>query len=151
MSVGQKPILVIFEGVDKSGKTTLKDAFNKCTNFKYVVLDRFTTSSKVYARLFNRDGIEYYDEVENKIIDNFNVLVICCVSQVSDIENRLKKANETLPEELRDIEKVQEMFVEEVSELKARLRRLYINTSTCSIDCCVRYIIDAVNYMEEFG
>lgn len=142
-----KPLVVIFEGVDKSGKTTLRDAFNKATDFKYVVLDRFTTSSKVYAKLFGRRYSAYYDDVENTLLKNYNAVIIYCDCKNDMIRFRLKAANEVLPSELRNISKVKEMFIEELYKISDRCTLVFIDTMNDK-DSCVYEIIDAIHKVE---
>lgn len=140
-----KPILIIFEGVDKSGKTTLKDKFNKETDFGYVVLDRLTTSSKVYNNLFCRDRIDYYNKFEDSLKRTFNVLVVLCECDTNLVIERLKKANETLPEQLKDIDKVKKNFYIEIERSFDNF--MIINTEE-DINDCVDKIIKRVKEME---
>lgn len=142
-----KPILIIFEGVDKSGKTTIKDRFNKKTNFGYVVLDRLTTSSKIYNEFFGRDRLGYYNEVENSVIKAFNVLVVLCECDTEIISRRLSNANEELPEQLKDIDKVKKAFREEV--YKSFINYVVIDTTSRDVDECVENIITIVKEMEK--
>ena len=51
-------MILIFEGADKVGKTTLIKAFHKLTNYKYPIIDRFTGTTWVYDKLFNRNVID---------------------------------------------------------------------------------------------
>ena len=146
MNTKDKPILIVFEGVDKSGKTTLKDKFNKMTNFSYVVLDRLTTSSKIYNNFFQRDRNEYYESFERSVSESFNVLIVLCECDTDIIIKRLKNANETLPEQLKDVNKVKEAFSKEVK--KSFKNYIVINTMK-DIDKCVDEIIKKVNEMEE--
>lgn len=146
MKVWDKPILIIFEGVDKSGKTTLKDLFNKKTNFSYVVLDRLTASSKIYNNFFNRDRLEYYNQFEKRVLESFNVLVVLCECETKTIIERLKNANELLPEKLKDIDKVKAEFRKEVDNSFSN----YIVIDTMKeINECVDEIIKRVKEMEE--
>lgn len=147
MKVGGRPILIIFEGVDKSGKTTIKDKFNKKTNFSYVVLDRLTTSSKIYNNFFDRDRLEYYDRFERSIIRNFDVLVVLCECDTGLIVERLMNANEVLPEQLKNIDEVKKAFEEEVK--KSFTNYIVIDTTKRSIDECVEDIIIRVSEMEK--
>ena len=135
-----KPILIIFEGVDKSGKTTIKDRFNKKTNFGYVVLDRLTTSSKIYNEFFGRDRLGYYNEVENSVIKAFNVLVVLCECDTEIISRRLSNANEKLPEQLK-------AFREEVD--RSFINYVVIDTTNRDVDECVENIITIVKEMEK--
>lgn len=146
MRADKRPILIIFEGVDKSGKTSLKDKFNKKTNFSYVVLDRLTTSSKIYNDFFNRDRLEYYNKFERSIVTTFNVLVVLCECDTSLIEERLEKANEVLPEQLKNIDEVKKAFEREIE--KSFTNYIVIDTTNRSIDDCVEDIIVRVSEME---
>lgn len=141
-----KPILIVFEGVDKSGKTTLKDEFNKTTNFKYVVLDRLTTSSKVYNKAFGRDRNKYYEDVRKAFARSFNVLEVLCICSTDEIKKRLDEANEKLPDELKDIIHVQSDFLIEVIKSDG-FNNMIIDT-TRNIDECVKDIVDKVREME---
>lgn len=142
----KKPILIIFEGVDKSGKTSLKDLFNKKTNFMYVVLDRLTTSSKVYNNFFGRDRLEYYKSFEANIRKSFDVLVILCECDTKAIIERLKSVDEKLPKQLEDIDKVKEAFAKEIDNSFDN----YIVIDTLKpIDECVDIIVKRVKEMEK--
>jgi thymidylate kinase len=48
-----KPFL-IYEGIDKTGKTTLIKEFHKATNFQYSCIDRFSGTSYAYGKFRNR-------------------------------------------------------------------------------------------------
>lgn len=54
----QKPFIeikgLLLEGVDGAGKSTIKDEFNKITNFKWFVVDRGPGSLIAYSNLYNR-------------------------------------------------------------------------------------------------
>lgn len=149
----KKPLIIIFEGVDKSGKTTLKDLFNKITNFKYVVFDRFTTSSKVYNYMFNRDFYEYYDKVEKTLIENFEVIIFYCTCSGKTINYRLAKANESLPEELDDIFNVKRRFMIELEKTNnsssVHLKVLDTGIIGKTIDDCVNDALQFINEVKE--
>lgn len=51
--------IVAFEGLDRSGKSTLRRAFAKATKEKYFTIDRFTTTSRVFNWWFNRETTEW--------------------------------------------------------------------------------------------
>ena len=142
-----KPILIIFEGVDKVGKTTIRDRFNKKTNFGYVVLDRLTTSSKIYNRFFGRDRLGYYELVEDALIRAFNVLIVLCECDTEIILKRLEDAKEELPKQLKNIYEVKRAFREEVD--RSFVNYIVIDTSNKEIDECVENIITRVLEMEK--
>ena len=142
-----KPILIIFEGVDKTGKTTIRDRFNKKTNFGYVVLDRLTTSSKIYNEFFGRDRLGYYKTIEDAMIKAFNVLVVLCECDTEIILERLRNANEELPEQLRNVDEVKKAFRREVE--RSFINYVVIDTTNKEIDECVDSIITRVMEMEK--
>ena len=47
-------MFVIFEGLDKTGKTTLEWELLKATNFKHIVIDRGPVGYMTFDRLFGR-------------------------------------------------------------------------------------------------
>lgn len=50
---------VVFEGVNRAGKTTTKEAFEKLTNYKYITIDRSLITGMVMTKLFNRTETTY--------------------------------------------------------------------------------------------
>lgn len=145
--MASKPILIVFEGVDKSGKSTLIKRFNKKTNFKYVVLDRFTTSSKVYDHFFGRDRTEYYNDIEIKANMNYNLLIVYCYAPIEVIKERLEAANEKLPKELSNIKEVKKHF-EHTLKLRSNFTNvLNIDTSEDELKC-LDNILNKVEEME---
>ena len=112
--MSRKYQIIVFEGPDKSGKSTLVREFNKATNFAYLVLDRGTVSSKVYSELFGRGDYDFYDKLEKELIGAVKVLYVCCFCDVGTIKLRLKEHKEILPPQLSNIENVTKAFLEEV-------------------------------------
>lgn len=91
------PIL-IFEGMDKSGKTTLIKAIAKLTNFKYICIDRASVGFKAYNRILRKKHVESeYDELELSM-SKVPHLMIYCRPNMPTIRKRLKDHNEQLPE-----------------------------------------------------
>ena len=132
-----KQKVVIFEGVDKSGKTTLKDHFNRQTNYKYWVLDRSFVSSLVYSKLFERNDEEYWMNVAKDFCSTYDVYFVYCHSSEQVVRQRLEHANETLPEKLQNIVEVCKLFIKYLDEIHARY--LTINTED-NIDVCTANI-----------
>jgi thymidylate kinase len=62
--------VVLFEGGDAAGKTTLKRAFDKKVNYYHQCCDRFLVSSLVYNKVYER-----HQEIEDAIWDDlFNFI-----------------------------------------------------------------------------
>ena len=125
----KKELVIVFEGMDKVGKTTIKDIFNKKTNFKYLVLDRLFVSSLVYNELFKRKDKQYYLKLANTFLDNFNVIVVYVSCSKEIQKNRLIENDEVLPKELKDYNKVNSLFLQTIDSLK--LKHFQICTTNC--------------------
>lgn len=139
-----KQAVVIFEGMDKTGKTTLKEEFNKRTNFIHYVVDRGPISNIAYNNLFNREKElnDFFEKLCDSI-KNVNHLIVYCYANENDIKERLKKHNEELPENTT-IYETQELFFNEIKN--RQLNFIAINTSFSTIDECLYDIINAIKY-----
>lgn len=135
-------MFVIFEGLDKAGKTTLEWEFLKATNFKHVVVDRgpigYMTFDKLFGRstkLGDRDFIHY----ARKITKSDDYMIVYCTVDKKVADIRLKEHNETCP---YDYDKAQKLY-------RTNIRRFYkldkvveVNTTNRSIEECVNMIVD---------
>jgi len=84
--------LVVFEGVDRSGKSTLAKEFNKQTNFKHIVVDRAFLSQAAYSIIYNRE--KNLDSILSMIRKLGNDLVVVYVTASKEtIEKRLLESN----------------------------------------------------------
>lgn len=64
-----KPILLIIEGMDRSGKTTLINYINKKNNFLHLILDRGPIGYKTYCALLDKEQKpEDYDKLEKQLL-----------------------------------------------------------------------------------
>lgn len=117
-----KPWLVLFEGQDESGKTTLMKKFNEYTNFKHTVVDRAFISTAVYNTKFSRDndGIDYLVQLRD-ISKATNVLVVLCKAdpdiirsryRCSDKKDYIAKDEEALMNEIREDGKLFEHYAD---------------------------------------
>jgi len=101
-----KPTIVYFEGVDKTGKTSLIKEFNRQSNFEFYSSDRSPISTMVYADVFgrqiNKEVLRTYFE-QNKP----NILIVYTHCSASKIRQRIKDSNH---EEL-DVEKHQDYLM----------------------------------------
>ena len=148
MSNKNIPLLIAFEGVDKSGKTTLMRKFNEVTNYKYVCVDRFVISSMVYDELFGRNRKKYYKKLLKKLKKSNVVIVFCNCSQ-SLVRARLEAAKEVLPKELENIDDVEDTFIEFISENEDKFAKVISVSTTVSIESCVKRITDEIENLEK--
>lgn len=148
--------VVIFEGVDKSGKSTLVAEFNKATNYKYLVLDRFLISSLVYDEAFERDGSRYYEELCRAFgkLDDVAFIVVLCECSVEDNRRRLFEAGEYLPSKLGNVGQMMDSFKSQVRR-RCKLNAggfvsdyLVVNTSEMPVNFIVQLVKDEVEAVE---
>lgn len=154
--------VVIFEGVDKSGKSTLLQAFNKATDYKYLVLDRFLISSLVYDEAFERGRREYYSKLCGEFgkLENVAFLVVYCTSlNRKVVQERLDNAGEVLPEQLRNIKRIDLKFWGEIVSQCYKCCAghpdgglvkdfIILDTSSLTIEKCVEEIKEFVESFE---
>ena len=89
---------IIFEGLDKTGKTTLEWELLKASNFKHIVIDRGPAGYLAFDEILGRATHAGNDEflVQAKQIANAkNVLVVYCYARESIVAKRLTEYGET--------------------------------------------------------
>lgn len=155
--------LVIFEGPDKTGKSSIIDCFRKMTDYKHTVIDRAFISSAVYNIKFNRkyDSL-YYIEQLKQISSKVKVLIVLCVANVDVIKDRIKKSpikNEYIS--CNDDKKLTKEIEEDLGRFKTLTEfckswcdTLIIDTSYSSIDKSAKdifnYIENGSRYLEKY-
>lgn len=82
--------IIIFEGNELTGKSTLKWEFEKSTNFLHLCVDRMFITSLIYNVYKNRNMDECVDITKdlNKFINEFNPLFVFVEA---DLDNQLKR------------------------------------------------------------
>lgn len=108
--------IVVFEGCDCSGKTTLRQAYDKKTNFHSLVIDRMYVSSFIYNEVRDRHA-DLKKELENefhRFINEFNPLFVIRHPSLEIIKRRFTKRGDWLikHEELEKIYKLYSRFAE---------------------------------------
>lgn len=139
-------MIVIFDGMDKVGKTTLIHALDKATNYEHIIIDRGPNSYRVYDKLYHRPYEVDHFKTEMDLRDTSH-LVVYCFADEDDIKKRLKEVGEEWPAEQGNISLVRNMF--NISMESSNLNVLYINTSMFDIEESVKLIksrIDAERY-----
>lgn len=131
-----KPWLIIFEGQDSSGKTTLIDLLNKKTNYEHTIIDRAFISTAVYSKKFNRcDDISKYLEMLELISKAINVLVIVCYvnPETAIYRERQKIKHDYVSKNItslkNEIENDKKLFQQVVNQLNGKVEIIEIDTS----------------------
>lgn len=135
-------MILIFEGMDKTGKTTLIHEINKITKFKPLIIDRGTIGYSVYDYIYKRGRSEYYSNLESQML-NVNHLVVYCKCDKELIEKRLKQCNEQFPKEQKSIEYVLNLYDEFIG--KSKMNILELDTGKYTIEECVNKILERMD------
>ena len=85
-----KPTLVILEGANRSGKSSVFKALLREFDYQLYVLDRFTGSHIVYDKLWNRTEIseEQHFETEESLSDTFDILLVYLHAPLEVLKSR---------------------------------------------------------------
>ena len=134
-------MIIIFDGMDKVGKTTLIHALNEATKYEHIIIDRGPSSYLVYDKLYDRPYKTDHLKTEMDFM-NTSHLCVYCYAKESDIKKRLEEANEEWAKEQGSISEVKEIFDYSISI--SNLNTIYINTSNLGIDIAVRKIRQAI-------
>lgn len=135
--------LIILVGCDGCGKTTIKKALEKKTNYQYFVVDRLTDSF-VYKRIFNRKIPTDFDILKFELkLDK--IAEVYLVYLYADTDILLKRIKLKGDKETRGfIDKTKDLFQNEYLS-KTYLDFIEIDTGKYNIKQTVKKIIKFVN------
>ena len=137
--------IVIFDGMDKVGKTTLIHALDKATDYEHIIIDRGPNSYLVYDEIYNRGRKLDYLKTEMDIMNTLHLCVYCYANE-SDIEKRLCNAGEKFADEQGTISEVSEKFHQSLQS--SNLETIFINTSEVSINEAIERIKIAIELLK---
>lgn len=138
-------MFVIFEGLDKAGKTTLEWELLRKTNYQEVVIDRGPVGYVVYDKIFKREKalfelIELNDLINHINKSKFFVVVYCYADDYVTLQ-RLKDHDESIN---YDISKANKLLKREIEMCYDLSKTLFLDTTNKTIDECVNLIVDFV-------
>ena len=135
-------MIILFEGMDKVGKTTLINYLNKDTKFEHIIIDRGPNSYLVYNKLYNRPyEIDYYKTEMD--LRNSTYLCVYCYAEEETIKDRLNQYSENWDNRQGTILDVKKEFDKKMAE--SNLDILYLNTSKFSIDESIKLIKEEID------
>lgn len=140
---------VIFEGLDKAGKTTLEWEFLKATNFKHVVIDRGPVGYMTFDKIFGRGtklGNQEFIHQARKIMKSNDFMVVYCTVEKETVEERLALHGETCP---YDYIKAQKLYRDSVRRYYRPEKTLELDTTNKSIDECVELIVEKLKEVQQ--
>lgn len=87
-----KAKLVIFEGCDGSGKTTIYQAFRRATAYQILCIDRFIGSQLVYDEIYGReDKRNQWFQEEEKLQEVYDVYLVVMTAPLEVIRDRIRE------------------------------------------------------------
>ena len=143
MTKNNKQTIVIIESTDGCGKTTIKKALERASNWKYIVLDRFIGSDIVYDAIYNRKNrARMLLKLENNLTKIANVLLIYLDCNLNEQLRRLKikKEDKIIIKNISIAKKLFEEYLDNTN-----LNYIIIDTSKNTINKCVE---DIINFVE---
>lgn len=139
-----KPQIIIFDGVDKVGKTTLKTMFDKHMDFFHWTIDRGPLSHMVYNISYKRNGQNLFIGNVTKICRSAVLIYITADEEV--VKQRILRAGEELVDLKRDMKLFDTVFNATVHQWKGAI---HIDTSTYTPDRSLVDIVDKLKTIEE--
>lgn len=135
---------IIFEGLDKVGKTTLEWALLKRTNFKHIVIDRGPIGYLVFDKIFKREETNSEQDFIQKakdIMKTKDFLIVYCEASYDIVLKRLKEHNEICPYNYIEAQKI---YLNNIRKFYDKEMTLELDTSFLSIDECIDLIIKKI-------
>lgn len=138
---------IIFEGLDKTGKTTLINKIQKQTKWKWIIRDRLV-GWLAYDEIYNR-GTElrrktYIADVRSLLTSN-NYFIVYCKTNLPTVNKRLKEHNEELD---YDYLRAQKIYDECVYSIYPHKKVLELDTTNLTTDECITRVLKAAKIAE---
>ena len=138
-----RAMLLIFEGFDKVGKTSLINAIDKATNYKHFMLDRGPASYIAYGNLLHKEHAQRdYVKLEMMFKENLT-LQICLTADIQDIEDRFRVHGEGSLPMNTNIEDHKIEFEAQYT-LSNMPHKIIINTSPITIEETLKIVLDKI-------
>ena len=137
--------IIVFEGPDRSGKTTMLKLFRMCSDYKHVLFDRFVGSAYVYDKLYNRKPIAEYFKLESYLsrMPGMDVILVVCVASAKELQRRSQLTGEMLS--LKELDRARELFIDYATNKTGFKYRLIIDTTRSEMDT---YVADLVKFVK---
>lgn len=130
--------LVVFEGTNRSGKSTLRmELLKRIPNI--LTIDRFTGSNYVYSVLFNREEDFVYLAYLEFVLSSRGIVVYCYTDYPTYVERCKNTGHEIQTEE--EFNKEREIFDYYFSQVTSYKNIIKFDTSKMSTDSCLKILI----------
>jgi len=131
--------LIVFEGVDKVGKTTIHKLFDKETNYKHLTCDRLFLSYLAYCFRYKR---EVSKSIKTWLLNNIdNIIIVYLHADKQDLETRYKIAKHEKVNIAKDL-KCFEKAIDYIND--CNVKYISVNTSLMTEEATVQHIKEAL-------
>jgi thymidylate kinase len=140
-----KERIIHIDGMDKTGKDSIRKELIKRSNGKYLIIVRSYVSQLVYAQLYNRkiDKKYFYKHMTMDCINDINFVIL-----YTDKNELMKRFIDNNEQDLviEDIERHKKMFDKIIKEIEYEtdIKFIKINNTNENINITVDKIIKAV-------
>ncbi len=139
-----KESIIILDGIDRSGKTSLKNELIKQSNGKCLVIDRAFISQIVYNRIFKREINETFFKNQATYCFRLGYKFVYLYANKNDIKYRVRNTNEKDISE-KDINTHKKIFDSVIKEFEKLNIKIYkYNTSLYTVDGLVKKIFNNI-------
>lgn len=149
-------MIIILEGVDRVGKTSVMKKICQLTNYKFPMMDRGPAGFMAYDIIFGRDTAErsasYAKNAEE--LNQMDVLIVYLYANGNELLNRMIKEGKELPYENHE-DNINEIInrsdiYNTMIDIYSPGKVLKINTTTRPIDEVVRTILNEVDKRKRY-
>jgi thymidylate kinase len=139
--------MILFESVDKAGKTTIIKTLHDLTNHQYVLIDRFTGSNIVYG-IFHKRNIDVQKllDLEKELCMTESILPVYLIANKKVIANRIKKHHEK-DIRIEDIDMIFHIYKKYL--IKSPFNYFCLDTTSKTPEECAVLILNELKWREE--
>lgn len=133
-------MLIIYEGMDKVGKTTLIKEYDRFDHFNHYNMDRGPAGYILYDSFFGRTTAERKAENLQAIqeLNGMDYIVVYLTAETESIQSRLDFFHEILPDGM-EINSFRDAYEKVVFDSYPKDRILRLNTTNLSLEeCCLK-------------
>lgn len=139
--------LLIFEGIDRSGKTSLREALRKKIP-GLITIDRLTPSNYVYSMFYKREEDRDYLAYLEAVLSTRGIVVYCYCNYETYLKRCTDTKHETLSEEDFNTQRMQYEFY--FSHMTLYNYIIKFDTSSMTVDRILDILIPYINNLQIF-
>lgn len=140
--------MILFEGIDKSGKTTLMRRFNEATQYHYLVLQRYFLTHLAYAKRYGRPIV--LEEIMEEVPPH--LMIVYCTASAKEIQARISRAHDPEIDVVQDALAFHEAilkFSHIMNAMNKQYKLIMVDTSIMSCEEALAYIIEEARQWEK--